>query len=245
MDPSPRLLSTDEVDDLDTPLPEDFQPFDPHQVSCIYHRNLPHWRQPDATYFVTFRLADSIPKEQWEHLQAMAELWKRELSHNDDGEPGDHQQEEYAIFQRRYQGRVEKMLDECHGECLLRDPVHRADVVRSLLFFDERHEGAQKRGDLRYRIDAATILPNHVHLAIRPAPGFVLERLLGGMKSASAQRINRRLGREGQLWMEESFDRIVRGEEHYGEVVRYILDNPAKAKLRQGDFWWMAPEIIV
>ena len=27
----------------------------------VYERNLPHWRQEGGTYFVTFRLADSLP----------------------------------------------------------------------------------------------------------------------------------------------------------------------------------------
>jgi hypothetical protein len=37
----------------------------------IYRRNLPHWRLKDAVYFVTFRLADSIP-------QAVLEAWRGE-----------------------------------------------------------------------------------------------------------------------------------------------------------------------
>ena len=28
----------------------------------FYYRHLPHWRQDGATYFVTFRLADSLPQ---------------------------------------------------------------------------------------------------------------------------------------------------------------------------------------
>ena len=31
-------------------------------VTQLPKRNLPHWRQEDATYAVTFRLADSLPK---------------------------------------------------------------------------------------------------------------------------------------------------------------------------------------
>lgn len=29
----------------------------------FYRRNLPHWQPPEAQYFITFRLAGSLPKE--------------------------------------------------------------------------------------------------------------------------------------------------------------------------------------
>lgn len=222
-------MTLEKVAELEIPVPHDFQPFDPDAVSRIYHRNLPHWRQPGATYFVTIRLADSIPLAEWDQLQAMAESWRRELGLTETGKPGAHQQEEYSTFQRRYEGRVEKMLDHCHGACWLRDPVHRADVIEALLHFD----------GLRYQLKVAVIMPNHVHFLIRPEPGFELETLLGEMKSYSARQIHQRLGRTGSFWMPESYDRIVRSEEHFAEVAQYILANPAKAKLREGEFWWM------
>jgi hypothetical protein len=35
--------------------------FNPYEdIRCIENL-LPHWQQEDATYFITFRLADSIP----------------------------------------------------------------------------------------------------------------------------------------------------------------------------------------
>src|SRR5687768_16923743 len=40
-----------------------FQPLDPRQAVESTRRNLPHWQQHGATYFVTFRLADSLPAE--------------------------------------------------------------------------------------------------------------------------------------------------------------------------------------
>jgi hypothetical protein len=40
-----------------------------------YARHLPHWRQPGATYFVTFRLADSLPKEKLHELDLLRSEW--------------------------------------------------------------------------------------------------------------------------------------------------------------------------
>ena len=38
-----------------------FDPFDPYRPVRVYRRNLPHWRQDGATYFVTIHCADSLP----------------------------------------------------------------------------------------------------------------------------------------------------------------------------------------
>ena len=45
----------------------------------IYTRRLPHWRQKGASYFVTFRLADSLPKEKLEELKQIKLEWQREM----------------------------------------------------------------------------------------------------------------------------------------------------------------------
>ena len=50
-----------------------FTPYNPDVPLRVYYRNLPHWRQPGATYFVTFRQSDSIPKAiiaQWQDIRA-------------------------------------------------------------------------------------------------------------------------------------------------------------------------------
>jgi putative transposase len=60
---------------IDRQIP--FYGFDPRQGVDIARRRLPHWRQEGATYFITFRLADSLPQSllrQWEHER---EIWLR------------------------------------------------------------------------------------------------------------------------------------------------------------------------
>src|SRR5438046_6803284 len=60
-----------------------------------------------------------------------------------------------------------------------------------------------------YRLCAWVVMPNHVHLLIRPlAPVPVLMRWLKGSTARGANRI---LGRTGQpFWQDESFDRYLR-----------------------------------
>ena len=43
----------------------------------MYQRHLPHWRQDGATYFVTFRLADSLPQSKLDELKALKAEWEK------------------------------------------------------------------------------------------------------------------------------------------------------------------------
>lgn len=89
---------------------------------------------------------------------------------------------------------------------------------------------------IRYQLWAATIMPDHVHLLLTPMQKshnewFSLSSILHSIKSFTAKEINRRLNRRGPLWMEESFDRIIRGEQEFIENWQYIRNNPVKRGL--------------
>ena len=67
-----------------------------------------------------------------------------------------------------------------------------------------------------------------------------LSRIMQGIKSTSAHRINKILHRSGRLWQHESFDRILRSEEHLELKLEYIGLNPVRAGLVQSpeDYRW-------
>ncbi len=55
--------------------------------------------------------------------------------------------------------------------------------------------------------------------------------------------VNQKLGRTGLLWQEESFDRIIRDEEHLFNLIRYVGNNPRKAGLPEKQWMrWVHPE---
>ena len=74
-------------------------------------------------------------------------------------------------------------------------------------------------------------MPNHVHLLLIPSPGVHLPEILHSIKSYSAQKANEFLGRTGVFWQRESFDRYIRNEQHFRNVIKYIEENPVKARL--------------
>lgn len=224
-----RVALTIRTGDIEVHIPQDFQWFDPAKPVRIYTRNLPHWRQEGATYFVTFRLADSIPRAVWLDMRREARDWAGRIAlamkHND-GHIPDALHLQWEAFQKRHMTRLESILDSCQGSCILRDHACREIVADSLRRFDgERH---QMRGFV--------IMPNHVHLAVTPLPGFELEDLLQGWKTFTAREIHLRTGSSAPLWQKESYDRIVRDAEHFVQVMRYLVNNPRKAKLPMGTY---------
>src|SRR5687767_820151 len=66
-------------------LPDWLQPFNPlycdeTRSADSYRRKLPHWRYEGATYILTFRLHDSLPRAAAEALHHEAAEWERRLA---------------------------------------------------------------------------------------------------------------------------------------------------------------------
>jgi len=76
---------------------------------------LPHWEQPGASYFVTFRLADSLP-------QKMLDDWKRKRDAWIEAHPKPWTPDVEKEFHERFSSTIERWLDAGHGSCVLRDP---------------------------------------------------------------------------------------------------------------------------
>ena len=185
----------------------------------IYKRNLPHWRQTGCAYFVTFRLADSIPQALLREWATIREGWIA-------NHPQPWTEAELAEFQEKFTEQMEEYLHAGSGSCLLRKQ-HLARVVADALncFNGER-----------YALGDYAVMPNHVHAIVHPFDGFDLDNISHSWKSYTSKEINRLAGQEGQVWAEESYDHIIR---HEGEMLRisnYIQANPSKANLRPGTY---------
>ena len=83
----------------------------------------------------------------------------------------------------------------------------------------------------RIHLDAAVVMPDHVHLILRLVGKQKLSAVLHLIKGRSARLINRRLGRTGSLWLDESFDHIIRHQAEFADKVEYIKQNPVKRGL--------------
>src|SRR5437764_14969303 len=88
-------------------------------------------------------------------------------------------------------------------------------------------------------------MPNHVHILVKPLGGNSISDILHSWKSFTANAVNRELNRSGPLWMEESFDTIVRNAEHLNACRDYIAQNPKKARLSLHQFILELRDILV
>jgi len=81
---------------------------------------------------------------------------------------------------------------------------------------------------------AACVMPDHVHLLIQPLPiqetgkegVHSLPEMLHSIKSFSAHEVNKVMKRSGPVWMDESFDRLIRSEADLHKTWDYIWNNP-------------------
>jgi REP element-mobilizing transposase RayT len=121
-------------------------------------------------------------------------------------------------------------MDKGHGSCWLKIPSIAGLVEEALLHFDGE----------RYILNAWVVMPNHVHTLFEPMNGTALESILASWKSFTANKANQTLGRSGQFWSKESFDRYIRDARHFRDVVDYIENNPVRAGLckRPEDWPW-------
>ncbi len=191
--------------------------FNPKSKTNKFTGTLPHWRQPGKTYFITFRLADSIAESEIEKWRAAQAEWK---SHHP--KPWDENTE--AEFRQHFSEKLESMLDAGRGECLLRQPAVAQVLEETLRKFDGE----------RYHLADFVIMPNHVHALLQPFEGHELSAILHSWKSFTAHAINRELKRDGPVWREEYFDHLVRGEKWFGHYREYIQGNPGKAGITEG-----------
>jgi putative transposase len=169
---------------------------------------LPHFDEPDTIQFITFRLADSMPRS----YRAECE---EAIRHNEIDEEG-----------RRE--RIEYYVDQGHGACGLKNPAIALMMEGAIQHFDGE----------RYRLLAWCVMPNHVYALAEMVEGFPLEDVAHSWKSFAAHRMNVMLKRKGQVWQPESFDRYMRGPLHLARTVFYIEENPVVAGLVNGARDW-------
>jgi len=197
-------------------------------VSGMHSRGaLPHLKREGASYFVTFRLAGTLPREvlcqfkaERQAIIAQAEAAKRPLTWR----------EQEELF-RWYSSRVDKYLDEGHGECFLRQ-TKVADLVAGAIQF---HAGT------RFDLFAWAVMPNHVHAVVHPRPGFTLSGILKSWKGFTAREANRVLRRTGlRFWQDESYDHLIRDDDDMHRCCHYTTMNPVNAGLckEQGAWKW-------
>jgi REP element-mobilizing transposase RayT len=212
----------------------------------VTSRNLPHWFQVGAAIFVTFRAADSLPREVLLRMACELRDWLArnqlplELANGmlEPKSPTYVQLIEQLNFSQQTEFKklsnqlFHRSLDECHGACVLREPAVAKIVSDAFLKFE---------GD-RYDLDSFVIMPNHVHVIVQFRPGFDLSLIGQSWMRYTARMINKQINRTGVFWQPEPFDHIVRSAEQFDYFHRYIAENPKIANLSAEEYtYWCRP----
>jgi REP element-mobilizing transposase RayT len=212
----------------------EFGLFDRSEEVEISTRSLPHWFQPNVAVFLTFRTADSMPREVVQRWETELRAWLNQQGWRIRAEDSLPDFDQLPLPLRKTYGyernrRWHGQLDSCHGECLLRQRQLAQIVMDCLRHFDGQ----------RYHLDCAIVMPNHVHLLVQFRSPTTCRGQCTSWLHYTAVQINKQLGRSGAFWQSEPFDHLCRSAEQFEYLRRYIAGNGAKANLPETDylFW--------
>ncbi len=191
----------------------------------FHRRNLPHLYFSEGIYFITFRLADSIPSSKI--LEIKTAFGKEELK--DD--------ESFKRLLKKYDDLLDSGL---YGNKHLANPKI-AEICQHTLHYPDKKE---------YNLICYCIMPNHIHLVFELLnKNRGLSKIMQSIKRISARKSNQILNRAGKFWQDESYDRLVRDDKELYFIIKYVLLNPVNAGLVQAWTNWKhtycQPDFIV
>ena len=186
---------------------------------------MPHWEAEGATYFVTFRLVDSLPQSALDSFR----FERRDIVLTAEQQGRALTPAELKRLDQLFSQRVEAYLDSGCGACYLAHPEVAEMVTGALQFFDGR----------RYRQFAWSVMPNHVHAVFRVLPNWPLAKIMHSWKSFTAKEANKILPREGGFWEPEYYDHLIRDEAEFYSAIQYVASNPKRAGLNNWKWVWV------
>ena len=196
----------------------DFGPYD-----SFYRRRRPHWQHEGAWHFITFRLEGTLPLKIIQQLNFESKEFENLLKNKYSDKT---ETQAFYLYQWRFEW-IDNYLDKQSNLTYLKENKV-AKIVRDAIYFYQPKE---------YQLDEWVIMPNHVHLLIKPNTGIKLNKMLQRIKSFTGKEINKLFKFHGSFWQAEGFDHWVRS----GKLMhwqQYIINNPVKAGLCKSPEEW-------
>ncbi|MBK8501522.1 MAG: transposase [Saprospiraceae bacterium] len=202
-------------------------------MKTYYKRHLPHIQALGGTFFVTFNLHGSVPKEvyaRWEEEYALGKVKIMQFSKNKNTDLERLRKLEFAKKDKFWNSYKD-------GNHYLKNDTLATIVADTLHHWDGQ----------RLELYAYCIMSNHVHIVFRLfdetelEQPFYLEQIMQSIKRHSARECNKLLGQTGSpFWQNESYDRLVRDNDELRRIMVYVLNNPVKAGLcsKMSDWKW-------
>jgi len=177
------------------------------ETKHFHRRNLPHLYYNEGKYFITFRLAGSLPVEFLERLH-------KEFNSS---------KEKPNLKGKKIFKKYDVLLDKGEfGKKYLSIPEI-AETVRRAIIYEEIKN---------ITVICYCIMPNHVHLVFELLKNNKgISKIMQSIKRVSSKRSNEFLRRTGRFWQDESFDRWIRDDKELFNIIHYVLENPVNAGL--------------
>mgnify|MGYP006302142555 CR=1 FL=1 len=185
-----------------------------------YKRNLPHYSVSGACYFITFRLAGSLPEDKFEQTRKKFEIIKSRISVSN--LKNSMKKVRLDNNWKRYFYKIDKLMTEYKkSPTYLKNPNIAQIVASSIKHHDSKN----------YNLLCYSIMPNHVHLIFTLFEERGLAKTMFSIKRFTAGQANKILKKNGQFWQHESYDHIIRNKKALNNIVHYTIHNPVKAGL--------------
>jgi len=134
-------------------------------MSDYYRRKLPHWHPEGQMFFITFRLANSLPLH---IIQELKEEHEREQQKIRAKFSGIQQMDELYKLEKKYFGHFDTWLDRCIEE----SPRWLRQEAVARIVADEIHALDRER----YHLIAYSIMSNHAHVVLESVLKFGFTR---------------------------------------------------------------------
>ena len=195
-----------------------------------YKRHLPHIQPPGGIIFVTFRLANSLPKKVMEQLKFdYSSILKLSVKNK----------QQKRIRDTKIQKLIDRYDQHLHETSTGSFYLRKREIAKLVSSSIEYNDGKE------YDLLSYCVMPNHVHMLfkpieITPEEYVPISKITHGIKSYTANCANEILKRKGQFWEHESFNRYSRSDEDTIKVIKYIFNNPVEAGLvsKREDWLW-------
>lgn len=173
----------------------------------FHRRNLPHLYFSEGIYFITFRLADSLPSSKVAEIKEL--ISDRKIR----------DEEKFKRLLKKY----DEILDSGHYGNRHLENSEISEICKHTLHYLDGKD---------FKLICYCIMPNHIHLVfelIKKNRG--ISKIMQSIKRTSARKCNLVLNRTGKFWQDESYDRLVRDDKELYFIIKYVLMNPINAGL--------------
>ena len=185
----------------------------------FWRGELPHWQVENGRYFVTIHLKDALPQVACNRIRELCDQY-RASSRSSTDDDNDHS----LALSRKIFVEMERWLDSNHSVIHFKQSDLCEMVVEAIQF---------RQRKAVWEIFSFVVMPSHIHLFFELNDELSLKRELEEFKrwtGHQASKLNPSFSAR-RFWQSEWFDHWSRSDEEDDKIVRYIQNNPVKARL--------------